>query len=245
LDLTTLLVGVAVMGAAFVKGMAGMAFPLVATPPVALLTDIRTAIVVLLVPNMLMDVLQIARKRFPLEHLKRLGTMMAASIVGTFVGTYLLVTIPVRLVNLIVAAIVFAFVGQNLWATPVAVPARWEPVTSPVIGFVTGVLNGISNISSPVLAIYLLSLRLGKFDFVKSISLVFLALKVGQTAAVWRWRPFTADRLWLSGAATAFALGGFAIGLQVQDRIPQRIFTRVLLGILTASGLALIAKALQ
>ena len=156
-----------------------------------------------------------------------------------------MVTIPVRLVNLIVAAIVFAFIGQNLWATPVAVPPRWEPVTSPVIGFATGVLNGVSNISSPVLAIYLLSLRLGKFDFVKSISLVFLALKLGQTAAVWRWHPFTADRLWLSAAATAFALVGFAIGLQVQDRIPQRIFTRVLLGILTASGLALTAKALQ
>lgn len=245
MDLTTLLVGLAVMGAAFVKGIAGMAFPLIATPPVALLTDIRTAVVVLLAPNMIMDVIQISRKRFPLEHLKRLSTMMLGCIVGTFVGTYLLVTIPVRVVNLIVAAIVFAFVGQNLWATSVALPRRWEPVTSPVVGFGSGVLNGVSNISSPILAIYLLSLQLAKFDFVKCISLVFLALKMAQTAAVWKWHLFTPDRLWLSAAATAFGLVGFGMGLHVQDRIPQRSFTRVLLVIISLSGFALIAKAMQ
>ena len=72
MDQITLLVGITALGSAFVKGVTGMAFPLFATPLVALLTDIRTAIVVLLAPNILMDVVLIARKRFPLEHLRRL-----------------------------------------------------------------------------------------------------------------------------------------------------------------------------
>ncbi len=245
MDQTMLLVGLTAMGAAFVKGVTGMAFPLFATPVVVLLTDIRTAIVVLLAPNILMDVVQIVRKRFPLEHLVRLWTMLVAGIIGVFVGTYLLVSIPVRLVNLILAVIVFIYVAQTLWARAVAMPARWEPVMSPAVGFAAGVLNGVSNTLSPIVAIYLLSLQLAKFDFVKSIALVFFSFKVAQAAAVWGWNLFTPARLWLSAVATAFAFAGFGIGLRVQDRINQRTFNRVLLVLLTLIGLLLLGKTFQ
>src|SRR3990172_7039468 len=88
MDQTMLLVGLTAVGGGFVKGGTGMAFPLFATPVLVLLTDIRTAIVVLLAPNILMDAVQIVRKRFPLEHLKRLWPMLAAGIFGVFLGTY-------------------------------------------------------------------------------------------------------------------------------------------------------------
>lgn len=245
MDQVTLLVGLTSMGSAFVKGVTGMAYPLFATPVVALLTDVRTAIVVLLAPNILMDAVLILRRRFPLEHLRRLATMLGAGTVGVFVGTYLLVTIPEGLVNLILAAVIFVFVAQSLWGRGVALPARWEPVMSPAVGLVTGVLNGVSNTLSPLMAIYLLTLQLAKFDFVKSIALVFFSFKVAQVGAVWRWNLFTPGRLWLSAVAVAFAFAGFGLGLRVQDRINQRTFNRVLLTLLTVMGLALIAKVLR
>ena len=112
-----------------------MALPLFAMPVVALLTDIRTAIVVPLAPNILMHAVQIVRRRFPLERLKRLSTMLVAGIIGVFLRTYLLVAISVRLVNLILAAIVFIFVGQGLWAKarpsrPAGSPWRRRPSAS-------------------------------------------------------------------------------------------------------------------
>ncbi len=240
-----LFIGLTALGAAFVKGVTGMAFPLFATPVVALLTDIRTAIVVLLAPNILMDIVLIARRRFPLEHLRRLWPMLAAGIVGVFLGTYFLVTIPERLVNLILAAILFVFVGQSLWAKGVALPARWEPLVSAGVGFLAGVLTGVSNTLSPIVAIYMLSLQLAKFDFVKSVALVFFSFKVAQVGAVWRWNLFTLDRLWLSAGATAFAFAGFGIGLRVQDRINQQTFNRLLLGLLVLMAVLLAAKALR
>ncbi len=243
MDRTMLLVGITAMASAFVKGVTGMAFPLIATPLVALLTDIHTAIAVLLAPNILMDSVQIVRKRFPLEHLKRLSTMLVAGIVGVFVGTYLLVAIPVRAVNLIVGAIVLVFVAQSLWAKAAALPARWEPVASPAVGFAAGVLNGVSNTLSPIMAIYLLSLQLAKFDFVKSIALVFFSFKLAQMAALWKWNLFTPARLRLSVATILFAFAGFGLGLLVQDRIDQRTFGRVLLVLLTGIGLLFLAKA--
>lgn len=50
--------------ASYVKGTTGMGFPLIATPMVALLVDIRTTYALLLLPN-LMDALQIARGELP------------------------------------------------------------------------------------------------------------------------------------------------------------------------------------
>ena len=41
--------------AAFVKGAIGFGYPLIATPLLALATDVRTAVAVLLIPNILMD----------------------------------------------------------------------------------------------------------------------------------------------------------------------------------------------
>lgn len=50
LDATTLWVGLSLLVAAFVKGTTGLGFPMIATPTVALLLDIRTAVTILLIP---------------------------------------------------------------------------------------------------------------------------------------------------------------------------------------------------
>ena len=60
-DETTLLVAAALLLAAFTKGTTGMGFPLIATPMVTLLLDIRTAIVILIIPNIIMDITQMFR----------------------------------------------------------------------------------------------------------------------------------------------------------------------------------------
>ncbi|MBF8254465.1 MAG: putative membrane transporter protein, partial [Deltaproteobacteria bacterium] len=45
-DLTYVLIGVVLFFAAFVKGATGLGFPLIATPTVALLLDIRIAVTI-------------------------------------------------------------------------------------------------------------------------------------------------------------------------------------------------------
>ena len=76
-DLTYVLVGVALLLAGFVKGVSGMGFPLIATPTVALLLDIRIAITILIIPNIVMDIAQIFRGGFPIEILRRFGVVLA------------------------------------------------------------------------------------------------------------------------------------------------------------------------
>jgi len=54
-DPTTILVAGSLLLAAYVKGTTGLGFPLIATPMVALLLDIRIAITILIIPNIVME----------------------------------------------------------------------------------------------------------------------------------------------------------------------------------------------
>jgi uncharacterized membrane protein YfcA len=59
MQLTWIAVAGAFLLASYIKGTTGMGFPLIATPMVAMLVDIRTTYALLLLPNILMDVFQI------------------------------------------------------------------------------------------------------------------------------------------------------------------------------------------
>jgi len=85
-DLTTLLVAAALLLAAFTKGTTGMGFPLIATPMVTLLLDIRTAIVILIFPNIVMDITQIFRGSLPREILRRFSWLFFFTVGGVFSG---------------------------------------------------------------------------------------------------------------------------------------------------------------
>ena len=70
-DQTTMVVAAALLLAAYVKGATGFGFPLIATPTVALLLDIRTAVTILIIPNIVMDITQIFRGTFSPSLLRR------------------------------------------------------------------------------------------------------------------------------------------------------------------------------
>ncbi len=243
-DLTTILVGVALLFAAFVKGTSGMGFPLIATPMVALLLDIRVAITILLIPNIVMDVAQLFRGGFPYAVVRRFGWFFVLTIAGVFLGTKALVTLPLWALNLGLGIMVFAFVISNWLRLEFTISPRLEKILNPPAGFISGFLNGITNAAGPPLAIYLYSLRLEKREFVKSIATMFIVTKVSQLAAVSTWNLFNRSTLVLSLEVTLFILLGFYAGLKTQDRINKETFSRWLLLLLFIIGITLILRAL-
>jgi len=192
LDATTLWVGVSLLIAAFVKGTTGLGFPMIATPTVALLLDIRTAVTILLIPNIVMDITQALRGSFPTAVLRRFAWLILLTIIGVFLGTRLLVILPLWVLNLSLGIMVLTFVASNLLRLNFQIPPRLEGALSPVVGVIGGFLNGMTNASGPALAIYLYSLKLPKKEFIKSIATIFIVTKMSQLVAVSTWNLFTA-----------------------------------------------------
>ena len=245
LDPTTVVVGAALFLAGFVKGTTGFGFPLIATPVVALLLDIRTAITILIIPNIVMDIGQIFRGGFPTPILRRFSRLLVLTALGVFLGTKVLVILPIWVLNLSLAAMIFVFVGSNFLRVDFRISPRLERALSPVAGLVTGFLNGMTNAAGPPLAIYLYGLRLPKTEFVRSIATIFLITKLSQLVAVSTWNLFTFSTLRLSLEVTLLVLIGFYIGLKTQDRVNQQTFNRCLVALLFVIGVMLVVRSLS
>lgn len=244
-DPTTILVAGSLLLAAYVKGTTGMGFPLIATPMVALLLDIRIAITILIIPNIVMDAAQIFRGSFSPSLFRRFFWLLVLTIAGVFLGTMVLVTLPLWLLNLSLGVMVLVFVASTLFRFEFYITPQKEKLFSPIAGFVSGFLNGMTNAAGPALAIYLYSLKLAKTEFVKSIATIFIVTKVSQLIAVSTWNLFTPSTMRLSLLVTLFCLVGFYAGLKTQDRVNQRNFNRGLLALLSVIGVVLMVRSLS
>lgn len=242
---TTLLVAASLLLAAYVKGTTGMGFPLIATPTVALLLDIRTAITILIIPNVIMDITQIFRGSFAPAIFRRFKGLLLLTVLGVFLGTKLLVTLPIWLLNLTLGVMVLVFVTSNLFRLDLEISPQMEGMLSPLVGFLGGFLNGMTNAAGPALAIYLYGLKLAKTEFVKSIATIFIFTKVSQLIAVSTWNLFTFSTLRLSLLVTLLCLIGFYAGLKTQDRVNQQTFNRGLLVLLFVIGVTLVVRSLS
>ena len=118
--------------AAFVKGATGLGFPLIATPMVALLLDIRIAVTILILPNLLMDITQVFRDGFPYAILRRFKSMIGLTIIGVFIGTTVLVMLPLWALNLSLGIMVLVFVTLNLLEFDFTIPPAAEKILSPI-----------------------------------------------------------------------------------------------------------------
>ncbi len=230
--------------AAFIKGAIGFGFPTVATPLLAVATNVRTAVVVLLLPNILMDVIQVTRHPGLAAAARRHGPLIAAGVVGTVVGTQFLSVVSARALLGLLGVVILGGVLTSLARPTWRVSRRWEPIASPAAGLVAGVLGGITNVPGTPLALYYQALGLPKGEFVRAIALTFLVLKVTQFGAVWQVGLMDRRLLALSLGATAIGLAVFRLGLWAQDRVPTEVFRRAVLAFLALLSVAMVARAL-
>lgn len=243
-DFIYLFIGLALLIAAFVKGATGLGFPLIATPTIALILDIRTAVAVLILPNLFMDSAQVLRDGVPYEVLRRFKNLILPTIVGVFLGTMVMVKTPLWILNLCLGVMVLIFVFSSLLKFDFTVSPTREKFLSPLFGFVSGFLNGVTNAAGPTLAIYLYNLKLEKRAFVKTIATTFVITKFTQLVAISTWNFFDWYTIRLSMLVLVFTLAGFYGGIKAQDRVNQKTFNRGLLILLFFVGVVLVLRAL-
>ena len=244
-DLATIVSGAAVvLVAAFLKGIVGFGFPTTSTTVLALFVDVKTAVALVILPNIVMDGVQMARRGQLLSTARRLVLVLVAGAVGIVLGTQLLVMLPAWMATLVLGLFTLAFVALNATSFSPRLAPRWERPLGPVAGLVSGIVGGLTNTPGTALIIFFYALGLPKHEFLRSIALSFVTLKIVQLAAVSHFGLMSWSLFRLSLGLTAVALVGFYAGLQVQDRLDQRRFNRAVLVFLAATGLWLVIRSL-
>lgn len=237
------LAGVAI--AAFVKGAVGFGFPLIATPLLALATDVRTAVAVLLIPNIVMDGVQVVRRPGLTATLRRHAPLLLAGVAGTVIGTHFLVVVSTRALLLVLGLTLLAFVALSAARPAWRLGPGLERPLAPGVGLVAGTLGGLTNTPGVALAPYYYALGLPKAEFVRVLATTFLVFKLAQFGAVWQVGLLDRARILAALLASAVSLGLFALGLRAQDRVPQATFNRAVLALLTLVSLAMVYRGLR
>jgi hypothetical protein len=244
-DLTTVLSGAAVvLVAAFLKGIVGFGFPTTATTMLALFVDVKIAVALVILPNIVMDGVQMVRRGHLLETARRLAVVLVTGAVGIVVGTRLLVMLPSWVATLVLGLFTLAFVALNATRFAPRLAPRWERPLGPLVGLVSGVVGGLTNTPGTALVIFFYALGVPKHEFVRSIALSFVVLKLTQLAAVTHYGLLSWRLFGVSIGLTAVAVVGFWIGLRVQDRLDQGRFNRAVLIFLAIVGLWLVVRSL-
>jgi uncharacterized protein len=216
----------------------------VATPLLAMVVDVKTAIALSIVPNIVMDALQLGRRGGLLATARRVAVVLAFGFLGTVVGTHSLLIMPPRLALGILGVVVLGFIALNVSGAAFRVSARAERWLGPPVGFAAGFLGGVTNVPGTLLVLYFRALGMDKQDFVRSVALCFMSYKLVQLASVASYGLLTWSLFGASVALTVVGLGAFWLGLRVQDALPERVFNRAVLAFLSLLAVSLLARSL-
>jgi uncharacterized membrane protein YfcA len=211
---------------------------------VALLVDVKVAVAALVIPNLVMDGIQLRRQGPVGDTPRRVAPLLLFTMLGTVIGTKLLVVLSARAVTLILGAFVVVFVALDLARFSPRVDRRWERLLAAPVGLVAGTMGGITSSPGTALAVYFIALGMDKREFVRSMSFTFLVVKTVQLVTL-AWYGLLSGPIVLgSSGLTVAALAGFVLGARLQDRLDQRAFNRAVLVFLAVLGVWLVVRAL-
>ncbi|WP_069062677.1 sulfite exporter TauE/SafE family protein [Sinorhizobium sp. RAC02] len=212
--------------AGIVKGVTGMGLPTVAMGVLGAVLSPLTAATLLLVPSFVTNVWQLLTgPRFkPL--LWRLWPMMGAVIAGTLVGSTLLADGASARTTVALGLTLVAYAAYTLCAAPRRVPSFWQPVATPLVGLVTGLVTGATGVFVIPAVPYLQALDLEKDELVQALGLSFTVSTIALALALGFHGALPAENLVPSLLAVVPALIGMAVGQAIRQRISPSAFRR-------------------
>ncbi|MCB8838812.1 sulfite exporter TauE/SafE family protein [Aurantimonas sp. VKM B-3413] len=226
------------------KGATGAGAPVLAVPAMAAIFDVKFAVVVMVVPNLLTNLWQGWRFREFRPRGAFVWSFAIAGAIGVTFGTAILAALPQEVLSLVVACSVLGYVAFRLARPDWRIPFALGKVLSVPAGVLAGMLQGASGISAPVSISFLNALALERSAFIATISIFFAGMSATQIPALATLGILTAHSLLFSLAALVPLLAFMPVGSKLAERLPPRIFDRVILVLLAGLAAKLFYDAL-
>lgn len=218
-------IGCVVLVAGLLQGALGFGFPFVATPLIAITTDMRTAIVVVLLPTLATICVALFASGPLRAALARFWMMPLYMILGAAAGTWVFVSAPNAPYTLVLAILTLFYLnldrlGLAQWSSI----RRHERAFAPLAGVTAGVFEGTANIAAPPLIVFYLSLGLTPVMLVQGLNICFLLGKTTQfTVLATRGGISTGE--WLATLPfVAIGVAGSLIGVRIRSHIDAVTF---------------------
>lgn len=178
------------------------------------------------------------------SHLRRLFLWTGA---GVVLGALAMKSMSNRDAQLVVGTLIVVLVALHLWrkrrsapaATP-DTPPDHGPLFAPTIGVLTGFTTLVANAAGPLMAVYLLAMRLPKMAFVGTAAVFFLLLNLFKVPFMAGLGLITTDSFSFNLALAPAVLAGAFLGRWILPRVSQAWFERIALALSAAAGVKLL-----
>src|SRR5476651_2478546 len=165
----------------FIQGALGFGFPFIATPVVAMMVDMRTAVITVLLPTLATVAITLVTSGPLGPVMKRFWMMPVYATVGALVGTWIFVAAPAAPYQLLLALIIIVYLNlDRITRGDWPLIKRHERAFAPLAGAAAGLFEGTANVAAPPLIIYYLALGLGPTLMVQAMQLCFMVGKITQ-----------------------------------------------------------------
>lgn len=225
-----------------IKGALGVGLPLISVPILSLWLPSGRAIGLLTVPVVWSNLVQARSGGLGFAGWRRFRGLIVTQLVVTILTVRLTANLPARELNILIAGAVLLAVLLMSLPARFSVPASHERIWGLAVGAFAGLLGGASSLTGPVVISYFMALKLPREEFVRSISLVYLAGSLPLYSAMLIFGRISWADVGLSMLAMAPVLLGMRIGQAVRQRLNEVLFRRFILIFLVAVAIMLLLK---
>ncbi|MCY4149276.1 MAG: sulfite exporter TauE/SafE family protein [Gammaproteobacteria bacterium] len=238
-----LLIMVIFLAAGMVKGVVGMGLPALSLALLCLMTDLTSAIALMLVPAFVTNVYQAFSGGRIVETFRKCPLFFVMAGLAIWPGAQALVRVDLPLLSGLLGICLITYAAVSVAGTRLigSWSRRWW--TGPAFGAANGVLTGLTGAFVFPGLIYLQSIGLSRNELVQAmgilftISTVFLGLSMGQLSLL------TSDLSIQSGLAVIPAMAGMMVGSGIRNRISEILFRRLFFTVLALIGAVLVFNA--
>lgn len=241
---TLILLAVIFLFAGLVHGTLGVGFPMTATPLLALLTDVRSAIIITILPTMAVNIISIYKGGRWRESLGKYWPLAVFVGIGSIVGTKALITIDPAPFKLLLAAVILLYLNRGHLKT------RWlqgllvghPRMALMIFGLVAGFLAGTVNVMVPILFILFLELDATPTAMVQVFNLCFLTAKVIQTSIFFYLGMMNAEVLLATSPLAVLGVLTLLVGMSLRLRVDAQTYRAWMKGFLWVMATGLVVQ---
>ncbi len=227
-----------------VHGSIGFGFPMIATPLLAMVTDMKTAILYIAIPTLLINLISIFSEGNFLQAVKRFYPLALIGMIGSVIGTQILIYSSSELFKLLLAFSILLYLFIQEFKIQMVWIREKKVLSMIVFGLTAGIIGGLTNVMASILIIYSLESKHTKKEVIQSTNLCFLFGKIIQIVLFALHGSFNQELLTISFSSLVVVLFAMFIGFRVKNKILQESYRKVVKVVLFLIACILVFQAI-
>ncbi|MEP3275342.1 MAG: sulfite exporter TauE/SafE family protein [Stappiaceae bacterium] len=233
-------IAVAMILGGILKGATGAGVPVITVPVIAAVYDVRFAVAVMVVPNLISNLWQVHKYRDSATDKTFCWRLGLSGGLGAGIGTFALAQLPSGFLSLCMAAIVFAYIFLRLLKPDVRLSLHTARTFVAPVSLLGGILQGAIGVSAPIGVTFLNAMKLARPAFIFTVSIFFASMALFQIPTQLYYGLMTPQIALLGLLAFVPLFAALPVGDWIGKRISPKIFDALILTFLAILAVRLI-----